>query len=93
MAKLTEDNLIRSLHDKDLRPALSAHIIDGMDKSQIEDFYRFSVYYQLAKVAEKESTRNELFKELLYLYIRDASGDGGVHNLQDTLLLIEDRLK
>ncbi|MBI5454567.1 MAG: hypothetical protein HY956_08075 [Deltaproteobacteria bacterium] len=92
LATLTEDDLARSLHDKKLRPVLPSNITEGMDNSQIENFYRFSVYYQLTKVAQKESTRNELFKELLYLYIRDVSGDGGVTNLQDTLLLIEKRI-
>lgn len=92
LATLTEDDLVRSLHDKKLRPALPSNITGGMDDSQIENFFRFSVYYQLAKVAKKENTRNELFKELLHLYIRDVSGDGGVTNLQDTLLLIEKRI-
>jgi hypothetical protein len=91
LEKLTEEEILQSLRDKTKRPTLPTQIIEGLTDVQINAFYKFAVYYRLAQYANKISTRDELFKELLYLYFRDASGDGGVNNLQQSILLIEER--
>ncbi|MCE5194779.1 MAG: hypothetical protein LLF28_04875 [Nitrospiraceae bacterium] len=93
LAKLKEKELLQSLSNIKKRPKLPLGVIEGMEDGQIKLFYQYSVYYELAKRAKKESTRNELFKEMLYLYFKDASGDGGVKVLERIIYLIEARRK
>ncbi|MCJ7547620.1 MAG: hypothetical protein MUP30_12505 [Deltaproteobacteria bacterium] len=89
---MNEAVLLKSIDNKSLRPRIPNKIIDGLNDSQTERFYKEAVYFILSKKAKDIKTRDILFQELLYYYFRDVSGDGGVNILQKLLWQIEKRM-
>jgi hypothetical protein len=89
---MDEAALLKSIKNKSLRPRIPNKIIDGLNDSQVEEFYKEAVYFILSKKAKDIKTRDILFQELLYYYFRDVSGDGGVNILQKLLWQIERRI-
>lgn len=90
--KFSEDTLVKTLFDKNIRIKIPDNLLNELNEHQFESFYSFSVYYNLAKKANHINTNIGLLQELLYLYDRDTSGDGGVNNLEQAILLIEKRI-
>ena len=89
---ISEEALLASTENASLRPKLPENIIGDLKDWQIEMFYTFAVYYELAIRGRAQATRDELLRRLLYGYSRDASGDGSVNMLQEAIECVQSQI-
>jgi len=92
LSNLDEERLYRSIVDAPKRPEIKLDSYRKVRQSIKDGVYRSAVYCEFQKRGTLESTRNNLLKDLLYFYGRDASGDGGVNEIQEALYHIQSRL-